>query len=147
MIDKIRVYNKTKFHFGVQTPDNREFNIRPGSFILLTQDDIAFIESVARDGKKPFATGKLAVDKKQEPEVFNNASVIVDPSNVLMDDKDIQQRLKQSAANIKKWIGGIQDTAILRTVAEVAARMDLPNSKIKIITEFIPWFVQSDTDE
>ena len=147
MSERIRVYNKTKFSYGVVTPDGREFNIRTGSFALLTKDEIAYIESQSREGKKPFATGKLVVDKDKEEDVFENAAVIVNPDNVLVPDDEIEYKLKSNLATIRKWLNGIQDNAVLRTVGEVGKRMDLPGSKVKLLQEFIPGFEPEEQEE
>ena len=46
MSEKIRIYNKTKFNIGIKTPTNDiGINIRPGSFTVLSEDEIDYVMS------------------------------------------------------------------------------------------------------
>lgn len=138
MSEKVKVYNRTKGNYGIKLPSNVEYNIRPGSFIPLTKDDIAYVESQCAYNKKPFATGRLVIEEQKKVDVSEELGIIPDEKNFFESDEDIDKKLKGTVKNFKKWLEGIEDQAMLFNIAERAKALDLPASKLKILNEKVP---------
>lgn len=134
MANTIRVYNHNKFDVGVKTFDNKEHNIKPGSFIPLTEDDIAYISSIST----LFSRGILRVEDAKEQEVLEAVGVVKEDNTNFMDDNDIKKKLGMSAAKIEAWLKDIDDQVLLHRIADIAKGIDLANSKMKVILARIP---------
>lgn len=131
MDKKYRVENKNKFAVGISLENpKREQNILPGSFAKLSEDDIAYIDSVST----LFSRGMLCVDDSHINELLGY--VEVNP-NIISDEE------------IKKILKGNQKTMLeqLNTITELHARnrvlivlkevgKDLSVGKIKALKEF-----------
>lgn len=137
-MEKIRVHNMCKHDYGVITAKNMHINIRPGSFALQTEDDIAYIQSVTADGKKPFSVGKLVAERNGDTSVMEEIGIEKDEQNFLESDEQIDKRLKGTVASMKKWLDDITDPTLLFNIAERAKALDLPASKLKAIAEKVP---------
>lgn len=55
---KYRVFNKCRYNIGVKLLNGSEANIRPGSFAMMTEDDIVYIETMCTAKDKLFASRK-----------------------------------------------------------------------------------------
>ena len=133
-----RAYNRCKFDIGVTTAQGRQYNIKPGSFALLTLDDIAFIDSICQK-KKLFGSGMLeAVDANGKPLSFDQINVVEDEEHKIMSDEEITAALKKSIKAVTEWINGIDDPVELHAIYTVAVGMDLPASKLKILKAKMP---------
>ena len=136
---KFRAYNRCKYDIGVVTADHRQYNIKPGSFALLTLDDIAYIESICQD-KKFFGAGMLeVVDAAGKRLTFEQMSVVEAPEEekVLTED-EITAALKKSLKQFTEWLDKIDDPVELHAIYTVASKMDLPSSKLKALSAKMP---------
>ena len=138
-IPKFRAYNRCKFDIGVTTAEGRQYNIKPGSFTLLTVDDINYIDSICQK-KKLFATGML--------EVVDSDGKVIPPEKVgiakteddhgILSDEEITAALKKSVKAMEAWLSTIDDPVELHAIYKVASEMDLPASKLKILSAKMP---------
>lgn len=146
-----RVYNKCKFDIGVQLANGMSRNIKAGSFQLLSGDDIAYIEATW-SASAFFGRRMLVVCDGQGNEI-NLEELGVPEDTTLeknMSDEEIQNALKQSVKKVEAWIAEVQDPVQLHAIYEVAKEMDLPASKLKILSAKIPnkdWLDEGERDE
>lgn len=134
---KIKVYNDRPYDIGVITLNNQHINIKKGSFALLSEDDIAYIESICAPGNRLFGTGKLRVDKKDE-EILDNVGITKEEENVQLSPDEIADVLKGSVTKLRKWLETITDPAVLYEVYQIAKEADLSASKMKAVKEVLP---------
>lgn len=142
MADKmIRVRNNMRYNIGVTLLSGAERNIAPGSFTMLTEDDIEYINSQSSPHKRPFTTGRLSVETDTETKENLDAVLEVGAEGVeaFASRDEIESKLKLSAKAMKEWLSEIKSQDFLFEVSEVAKGMDLPASKVKVIQEFVPY--------
>lgn len=143
MADKlVRVRNNMRYAIGVKLLSGAERTIMPGSFTMLSQDDIEYINSLSVPQKRPFTTGRLSVETDTETkEMLDEAlEVGAEGYEAFETREEIENKLaKSSAKAIKEWISEIQSKDFLFEIGEAAKSMDLPASKVKVIQEFIPY--------
>jgi len=133
-----RAYNRCKFDIGIVTAQGRQYNIKPDSFVLLTMDDIAYIDSICRK-KKLFGSGMLeAVDANGKPLNYEQMGVVEDVENKILSDDEISAALKKPLKAFSEWLEGIEDPVELHAIYMVATKMDLPSSKIKVLKAKMP---------
>lgn len=138
MAEKFKVYNKTKGDYGAKLVSGIEINIKPGSFALMTEDDVAYIESVTNYKKRPFATGRLVIEDNKAVEVSMATGIEPDEENHFESDEEIDKKLKGNMKAMEKWLKGIEDKPMLYNIAERAKVLDLPASKMKLIDAKVP---------
>lgn len=136
---RYRVKNTCRYDIGVKTTNNASVLIEAGSFQMLTSDDIAYIESICHVNKF-FAMRMLVPYDAQGNEVpLEELGLYVgDDVKKHLDDTTIESMLKQSVKKVEAWLSEIDDPAELDAVVSVARRMDLPASKLKVITAKVP---------
>lgn len=145
MADKIRVYNDRHYDIGVILLNGMGVNIKSNSFTMMTEDDIAFIESQCRYDKKLFGTGKLRIDKKTEEEQ-EAIGVVKAEENLYIPHEEIEKKLLGSLANLKKWLTTINEQPFLYEIYKAALKLDLATSKIKAIKELLPDLLTADEE-
>ncbi len=136
---RYRVYNRCKYDIGVTVADGRQYNIRPGSFALMTAADIEYVDSICRT-KKFFGSGMLvAVDGTNKEIPLDKLNIVeVDESEKHLTDEEITAALKKSAKAMEAWLNAIDDPVELHAIYTVASEMDLPTSKLKILNAKMP---------
>ena len=105
----------------------------------MTANDILYVESICRVNK--FFSQKMLVPVDEDGRDIELDQLGMHPDENLpvhMDDKQIEALLKQSAKKIEEYIGGIEDLAELHAIYDVAMKMDLPQSKLKILSARMP---------
>lgn len=134
-----RVYNKCNYDIGITLMSGQAPVIKNGSFLVLTVNDILFIESTARR-RRPFSSGELVpVNDEGKPMSLQDLGGYEDPNVVKhYTDEEITANLKKSVKNIEAWLETIDDPAEMHAVCVVAEQMDLPASKMKVIQKFVP---------
>lgn len=137
MSDKLRVYNDRPYDIGAVLLNGQSVNIKSGSFTLLSEDDIAFIESQCSYNKKLFGTGKLRIDKVTE-EKIEEIGIVKSEENFHIPNEEIEKKLLGGIANLKKWLATIQDKAYLYEIYTIAKALDLSTSKMKAIRDLLP---------
>lgn len=134
---KLKVFNDRKYDIGVSTLNGQHINIKAGSFVLLSEDDISYIESQCRFDKKLFGGGKLRVGVEQE-ELLEEIGITKSEENYLPQKHEIKAKLSGSAASIKKWLADITDVTVLYEIYEATKEMDLPASKQRAVEDSLP---------
>lgn len=134
-----KVFNRCKYDIGVALLNGRQMSIKAGSFQLMTAGDILYIESICNRNK--LFSQKMLVPVDSEGRDIELDQLGMHPEEdvpVHLDDKSIEGMLKMSAKKIEEWIGAIEDPAELHGIYEVAMKMDLPQSKLKILSARMP---------
>lgn len=126
---KYKVWNENKYDHGIVYPDGvRNQNVKPGSFALLTEDEIYFINSISRT-----FSGKHLTVKEQH--ILENLGLAT-PESKAFSDLEIIELLKGNPMKMKKELGKITENNQKYRVYDIAKTLDLPASKIKFIEEF-----------
>jgi len=138
-VPKFRAYNRCNFDIGVTTSEGRQYNIKPGSFTMLTVDDINYIDSICQK-KKLFATGMLeAVDSDGKVIPLEKLGMAkTEEDRKMLSDEEITAALKKSVKAMEAWLNTIDDPVELHAIYKVASEMDLPASKLKILNAKMP---------
>lgn len=134
-----KVFNRQKYEIGVTLANNTQRSIKPGSFTLMTAEDILYVDSICAK-KKFFASGMLEpVDANNNPIPLEHFMIVPAEENekVLTDD-EIIAALKKSVKQLQTWLDGIDDPVELHAIYNVASEMDLPASKLKILSAKMP---------
>lgn len=130
---RLRVYNRAKYDIGVILLNGVSFNIKPNSFQIMTVNDILYIESAYQNSQ--FFTRRLLVATDDSGKEFDVAELgFAYSDNVHKDDKEITEMLKQSVKKIEAWLETVTDEAELHAIYIVAKEMDLPASKLKVLS-------------
>jgi len=141
MSDKrYRVKNTCRYDIGVKTVNGANMLIAAGSFQMLTADDIAYIESICTENK--FFSKRMLVpyDAQGNEVTLESLGMYVSEDTVEhLNTETIEAMLKQSAKKVEAWLAEINDPAELDAIVSVAKGMDLPASKLKLITAKVPY--------
>lgn len=134
-----RVYNRCKHLIGVQLLNGRSLMIRPGSFQLLSAEDIAYIESICKTVR--YFSSKMLVptdDRGNDIPLDEFGIATYADEHVHMNDDEINAMLKKSAKQVESWLEKIEDPAELHAIYLVAKGMDLSAAKLKVLTAKMP---------
>lgn len=136
---KLRVYNRCNYDIGVTLTSGQKPNIRKGSFLPLSVDDILYIESIAR-GRKPFSSKELVpVSESGQDLSLEDLGGYTDTyTEKHFSETEIEAKLSKSAKQIETWLKDIDDPVELHAIAEKASSMDLTGSKLKVIQNKVP---------
>ncbi len=136
---RIRVYNRCNYDIGVTLTSGQKPNIRKGSFLPLSVDDILYIESIAR-GRKPFSSKELVpVSNDGKDLTLEDLGGYTDTyAEQHFSKEEIEANLKKPFKAVENWLKKIDDPVELHAIGEVADAMDLPGSKLKLIQAKIP---------
>lgn len=139
MEQRYRVTNTCKYAIGVHLSNGQDIAVAPGSFQLMTIDDIVFIESGC-PMTKPFSKRMFVVTDSAGKEVdFESLGAYIEKDPVPhMTDTEIENMLKQPIKKIDAWLSQIEDPAELHGILQVAKSMDLTASKLKLLSEKMP---------
>lgn len=134
-----RVENRCNYDIGVTLTTGQAPNIRRGSFLPLSVNEILFIESNARR-RRPFSSGELvAVTDDGKDLTLSELGGYEDTySTKHYSNDEITANLKKSAKQVAEWLKDIEDPVELHAICEVAKAMDLPSSKLRILKEKCP---------
>ena len=134
---RLRVYNRAVYDIGVTTINGFSFNIRPNSFQMMTVNDIMYIES-AFPKSAFFSRGLLeAVDETGKTVSITDMGFPPSEQRHVTED-EIKKMLGKSAKAIEEWLDSIADDSERHTIFTVAQKMDLPSSKLKILSKYMP---------
>lgn len=147
---RLRVYNKCKHDIGVTLISGQQLNIRSGSFMMLTVNDILYIESICVR-RKFFSTNMLVAVSDDGKELsLEDLGGYTDKSvQTHLNDDEIITMLKKPLKNVEAWVNGIDDPEELHAIYAVykAKKVDLPASKLKILKTKMPekdWLQEDD---
>lgn len=132
---KYKVKNENKFNVGLELAPNGSgfcpgINIAPHSFVMLTEDEIAYQDSKSL----LFRNGVLTIDDEEKAKDLN---MNVDNPNSIT-DSEIAVILKEAIAKMKKDLSGITEPFAKDKVFQVAKKNydSLTGSKIDFIATF-----------
>ena len=132
-MEKIRVYNPRKFAIGVILQNGAERAILPGSFALLSKDDIEYLASIA-----PALFEDENLLQIEDRTVAVDLGFIDSLEKPILDADEIRRCLGQRVSQVKAWLEGIEEEYLLDAICDVAAEMDLPASKLQLLKERMP---------
>lgn len=139
MEEMYRVNNRCKHDIGVCQMNGMQYNIKAGSFQMLSAMDIQYIESICNNTKYFASKMLVAVDKDGKDVDFEKIGIYVEEDTpVHMNDNEISALLRKSAKQIEAGLSDIDDPAELHAIYMVAKDMDLPASKLKVLKAKIP---------
>lgn len=130
----IRLYNLQKFDVGVKLLDNdRGVNVRAGGFIQISEDDIAYINSISSVLRR----GMLRIEKEKEI-LMQEVGIDTDSDPNFITDEEIQKKLGMSAKKIDEWLATVEEEYIKERIFNIAIGMNLTMSKIKVLQAAMP---------
>lgn len=132
MANRIRVWNDTKADIGLRDYRGIEYNIKPKSFVMLDEDDVAYFVSIARCMfDEPH---RLRIENKESAQKCGVDTEQEDITN----HEYIKKALNRTVSKVRDYIADINDPFLADVVVEVANEMDLPNSKMSILRDKWP---------
>lgn len=132
-MDKTRVYNQRKYSIGLVLQNGLEYTIKPGSFALLTCDEIEYLASIAPalfEGEKQL--------RLEDRALATQLGFVECAQAESLDAEAIRKHLSQRAPQVKAWLDGVREPYLLDAICDVAAEMDLPASKLQLLKERMP---------
>ena len=132
-MEKIRFYNPRNFAVGVTLQNGAERAVMPGSFAMLSRDEIEYLASIAPslfEGEK--------VLRLEDRELALQLGFIDTPAQPTLDADEIRRKLGQRVPQLKAWLNTVQEAYLLDAICDVAAEMDLPASKLQLLQERMP---------
>lgn len=136
---KYRVVNKCKYDIGVTLANGQHIAIRAGSFQLMSADDITFTESICVENKFFAKRMLVAYDSTGKEVPLQEMGMYIDADdNPHLDDEEIKNMLKLTPKKIEAWLENVTDPAELHGIFAVAKELDLPASKLKLISAKLP---------
>lgn len=133
---RYRIFNACPYSIGVHLLNGQSIAIRSGNFQLLSVDDVLYIEN----SSKVFSKKQLVIKDENNKEVKLEDIGLYEDTSVEkhMTDDEIMAVLKSSVKKIESWIQNIENPVTLYQIGEVAKKMDLPVSKMKVLEGKIP---------
>lgn len=132
-MEKTRVYNQRKYDVGMILQNGAERVVHPGSFILLSRDEIEYLASIAPalfDGEKQL--------RLEDRALAAQLGFVDDAQAETLDADVIRKKLNQRAPQLRAWLDGVAEPYLLDAICDVAAEMDLPASKLQLLQERMP---------
>jgi hypothetical protein len=130
-MSKVKVFNKNKFDVGIRLINpQREQNIKAGSFTIIDEEDVYYLDSISTIFKR----GILVVDN----DVINENIGCTSVKESILSDSEIITLLRLSFTKMKQELSKIVEPHIIDSVYRVAKVyiLELSGAKIKYLTEF-----------
>lgn len=135
---KYKVFNNNNFNIGIryENQPNREQIIRAKSFVLMEEDDIYYVDSASTLFKK----GIIFLEDEDMLEKMGYTEK--NPNTI--SEKEIKEIFRMSNGKMKAELKKLDAKHAFDKVIDVARKTDLPQSKLKIISDVIPNIEVSD---
>ena len=126
-----KVINDNPFNVGIkfENESNREINIRGKSFVMLSENDILYVDSVS----KLFRSGVLTTDNE---EIMIKMGYVEKNANAITQE-EIEKLFKLSAAKLKPELEKITAKHAIDKIVEVAKQSDLSTSRLNVVKEVL----------
>lgn len=135
MSEKIRLNNPNKFNVGVKLIDKPQgINIAPGSFTMVSADDIDFIMSTSLLLQR----GILRVEESKKVEIAEQMGVDIENNANFMSDEDIKKKLSGTVKKLQEWLEDDIEPYVLERIADIASDMNLSMQKVQILQDKVP---------
>ncbi len=142
MAEKMKLVNPQKFDVGVRTQDRpMGMNIKAGSFVLVSKDDVSYISSISNVIQKGLLRFENLSEDKEDTahEVASSLGIDVENDPNFADEEDIKKHLALSAKKMEEWLDKITEPFVLDRVYRVAMAQDaLTATKLKILKNKMP---------
>ena len=138
---RYRVKNMCHYDIGVTLTNGVNVVIPANGFQMLSADDIAYIESICTVNK--FFSKRMLVSyngKNEEIPLEEVGMYSLENETKHLTDEDITVMLKATPRKLEAMLHEIEDPSELHAIAQVAMKMDLPTSKMRILSDKIPNF-------
>ena len=132
-VTKYRVNNPLKSCIGVIYFNGIECTIHPKSFTMMTLEEIEYLASIA---PKLFMGEKML--RLEDRELAAALGFIDSVDTPVFDETEIRRHLNQRVPEIQEWLNGIEEDFLIDMVCDVADKMDLPVSKMRLLQERMP---------
>ncbi|MBK5239811.1 hypothetical protein [Clostridium sp.] len=132
MDKKYKVFNRNKYDVGIAFMDQvRTMNVKSGSFVLLAEDEIAFLHSISTT----FSDKELSVD---DLDIRQNILGFTANEKVSLSSSEIVVILKSALPKMKKELELITEENFKYLIFEEAKKMydDLTGGKIDFLAEY-----------
>ena len=132
MDKKYKVFNRNKYDVGIAFMDQvRTMNVKAGSFVLLAEDEIAFLHSISTT----FTGKELSVD---DAYINENILGFTAGEKVFLSEEEIISILKSALPKMKKELTLITEENFKYLIFEQAKKMydELTGGKIDFLAEY-----------
>lgn len=137
---KFKVENNNNFTVGIRYENNgTEINIRPNTHVLMSEEDILYVNSVS----KLFERGVLLT---KDQNALEKMGYIEQNPNTLSEVEAIEL-LKLSNARLKSELTKITEKHAIDKIISAGKKVDLSMAKIKIINDTLGIKIQEELDD
>jgi len=138
----LRVYNRCKYDIGVILLSGRDVNISAGNFIRMSVDDIMHIEGLCRNRKFFSAKMLVPVDNNGKEltleDIDGYTDTYTEENQHHYSEEELEKELRKPFKSFEAFIKKVEDPSELDAVIRVAKKMDLPQSKMKVLQARVP---------
>lgn len=131
--EKVRLLNQTRYDIGVKLMNGIGRNIRAGSFLIVSRDDVEYLCSLA-----PALFEKPSQLLIQEDELISELGIAETVAEAVVDKESMRKILSGRASVLKEWIEEEHAPFELEIMAEIAGEMDLAKSKLALLNKVLP---------
>jgi hypothetical protein len=133
MEEMLVLKNPQKFNVGIVTYDKKEgVNIAPGSFALVTQRELNYLDSTSTLLRR----GILFVEENDEAMQKIGIDMATNPN--FISDEEIKKKLSGTTKKMKEWLDTVTEGYILDRIYDVAMGMNLSIDKVNALSKKMP---------
>ena len=107
--------------------------VAPGSYTMLTKDEIEHVASIA-----PTLFRNEKQLRVEERKLAVEMGFVTEENMPVFDTAEITKHLSSSVTKLKAWLDTITEPYLLDEVLSTAKTMDLPASKLQVLQDKFP---------